>query len=142
MITSLWVFPIVVMLLGAGSSVMAEVVVVANKSASLTHLNVDQVKSIFLKKTDKLPDGTPVVVMDLPRGNEIRNEFYRKTVKKTSKQLKAYWAKRIFAGRGVPNEIQSSESAVKRWISRDVSHIGYISAGAVDGSVKVLLSLP
>ena len=56
--------------------------------------------------------------------------------------MKSYWAKRIFTGKGTPNDIQHSESDVKSWVAGGADHIGYVSASAVDDSVKVLLRLP
>ena len=58
---------------------------------------------------------------------------------KDASQIKAYWAKRVFTGKGTPPEIKPSESAVVRWVAGGSGRIGYVSAGAVDGSVRVLL---
>lgn len=126
----------------AGPYATAEVVVVANKSAPVRSLNIEQVKSIFLKKTDTFPDGTPVVAVDLPYDNEVREEFYQKAVNKRASQVKSYWAKRVFTGKGSPNNTKKNDSAVKRWVASGANRLGYIDANSVDGSVKVMLRLP
>jgi len=120
----------------------AEVVVIGNKGSSVSSLSADQASAIFLKKTDSFPDGTPVVAVDLPNDNPVRDEFYDKATHKNANQVKSYWAKRIFTGKGTPNDIQHSESDVKSWVAGGADHIGYVSAAAVDDSVKVLLRLP
>jgi len=129
-------------LMSVGSFAAAEVVVIANKSAPVSSISVDQAKSIFLKKSDSFPDGTSVVAVDLPADDAVRDEFYQKATNKNANQVKSYWAKRVFTGKGTPNDTQGSESAVKSWVASGANHIGYVSAGAVDGSVKVLLRLP
>lgn len=129
-------------LICANTHAAAEVVVIANKSAPVSSISVEQAKSIFLKKTSTFPDGSSVIAVDLPDDNSVRDEFYQKATNKNPNQVKAYWAKRVFTGKGTPNDIQNSESAVKRWVADGSSHIGYISPAAVDGSVKVLLRLP
>jgi hypothetical protein len=120
----------------------AEVVVIGNKGAPVSSISVDQASAIFLKKADSFPDGTSVVAVDLPNDNPVRDEFYEKATHKNASQVKSYWAKRIFTGKGTPNDIQHSESEVKSWVASSANHIGYISADAVDDSVKVLLRLP
>jgi ABC-type phosphate transport system substrate-binding protein len=129
-------------LLCAESYASAEVVVIASKSAPVSSLSVEQAKSIFLKKVEALPDGSSVIAVDLPADNAVRDEFYEKATNKNANQVKAYWAKRIFTGKGTPNDIQNSESSVKKWVASGGNHIGYVSPDAVDGSVKVLLRLP
>ncbi len=129
-------------LFGVSSTVMAEVVVIANKAAPVTSLSVDQVSAIFLKKSDSFPDGSTVMAVDLPNDNAIRDEFYQKAAHKNTNQVKSYWAKRIFTGKGSPNDTQNDEASVKSWVSSSINHIGYVSSAAVDDSVKVLLRLP
>jgi len=129
-------------LLSVSINVMAEVVVIVNKSAKVSSLSVDQVSAIFLKKSDTFPDGSAAVAIDLPNGDSIRDEFYEKATNKNANQVKSYWAKRIFTGKGTPNDTQDSEGDVKSWVASDASHIGYASAAAVDDSVKVVLRMP
>lgn len=129
-------------LLGADSFAAAEVVVITNKSTPVSSLTADQVTAIFLKKTDVFPDGSRVEPIDLPPDHAVRDEFYTKAANKNQNQLKSYWAKRVFTGKGTPNNTQSSENAVKQWVAGGAGRIGYVSPAAVDGSVKVLLKLP
>lgn len=128
--------------LACSGIVAAEVVVIGNKDASVSSISVDQASAIFLKKADSFPDGSPVVAIDLPNDNPVRDEFYEKATHKNANQMKSYWAKRIFTGKGTPNDRQHSESEVKSWVASGANHIGYVSADAVDDSVKVLLRLP
>lgn len=120
----------------------ASVVVIGNSSSSMSSLNKKQVKDIFLGKVKTLPDGTKVEVVDLKVGHSTRNKFYRLVVKKNSNQLKAYWAKLVFSGKGAPPNALNSDSAVKSWVAAAPGRIGYINPESLDSSVKVLLTAP
>lgn len=138
---------ITVLLLAIGLSlatfvVNAEVVVIASAGSPVASLTSEQVAAIFLKRTNKLPDGTAVEAIDLPEGSTIRDEFYEKAAAKNPSQLKAYWAKRIFTGKGQPNDVLTSEAAVKSWVVSGSGRLAYVSPASVDDSVKVLLKLP
>ena len=129
-------------LLFAAFSANAEIAVIANSGESVSALTEDQAKAIFLKKNLTLPNGEPVMAVDLPEDNQLRNEFYEKVAGKTPSQLKAYWAKLVFTGKGTPNEAKSSEAGVLSWVGGGTGRIGYVSADKVNGSVKVLLRVP
>ncbi len=129
-------------LLGLGINSNAEVLVIGNKSSAIANLSAKQVKALFLGKSLKLPDGQKATVVDLPVGNPLRNEFYTKLIHKNSSQIKAYWAKRIFTGRGTPPKSLSSQNAVVDWVSGGPGRIGYVDSSALNDKVTVLLRQP
>lgn len=111
----------------------AEVVVVgAPSSAALT---LDQVADFYLGKASSRP------VLDLPDANPTRIEFDHKALDKDVGQVKALWARLTFTGRGQPPKEVADAAAVKKAIAANPAAIGYIDSAAVDGSVKVLLTL-
>jgi hypothetical protein len=59
-------------------------------------------QDIFLGKTARFPDGSQAVPVDQSEGTIVRDEFYNKLVGKSAAQMKAYWSKIIFTGRGQP----------------------------------------
>lgn len=126
-------------LTGAMAAANAEVVVIGNSAAA--SLSQQDVQDIFLGKANTMPDGTPVEAVDLSEGNVTRDEFYQKALNRTASQIKSYWAKRVFTGKGVPLNTISSDGAAKAWVNAGEGRIAYIDAGSVDGSVKVLLRL-
>ena len=129
-------------LLGLGINSSAEVLVIGNKNSAVTNLSAKQVKAIFLGKTLKLPNGQKAMVVDLPVGNPLRDEFYTKVIHKNSSQIKSYWAKRIFTGRGTPPKTLSSPHAVVDWVSGGPGRIGYVDSSALNDKVIVLLRQP
>jgi len=111
----------------------AEIAVVTHRSTSVSSVSTNDAKKIFLGKKRSFK---PV---DQKNGSAVHKEFYQKVVKKNPSQLKSYWSKMIFSGKGTPPKEMGNDAAVKQWISSNPGSIGYIHGTAVDQSVKVLL---
>lgn len=107
-------------------------VIVNPKNASAP--SSEQIANIFLGKSNDL------VGVDLPDGNGVRDAFYQKVTGKDGAQLKAYWAKLVFTGKAQALKEFSSDAEVKKYVAANPTAIGYIDKGAVDGSVKVVLT--
>lgn len=115
---------------------MAQIVVVASPQSATNSLTSDQVSQVYLGISTNF---TPI---DQPDSSPIRGEFYKKVTGKEPSQVKAIWSKLVFTGKGkLPKEYPSSAD-VKKAVSADPNAIGYIEKSAVDGSVKVLLTIP
>ena len=128
-----------VLSLGTGA-VAADVVAVVSSQSPVIALRKNQIANIFLRKTSRFPDGRPAVPIDQAEGSAARDEFYRKFAGMSAAQVKAHWAKVIFTGRGRPPKEVVNSIEVKRQIAHNPNAIGYIEAGAVDDSVRVLRS--
>ncbi len=76
--------------------------------------------------------------IDQSEGANARHEFYRKIVNKSESQLKSYWSRLIFTGKGQAPQVVGSNDDVKSIISNNPNLIGYIDSSAVDASVKVI----
>lgn len=124
------------LLLCASRAGQAELVVIGNLQAPANALNIDQVSQVFLGVSTSY---TPV---DQTDASPLRAEFYKKVTGKEPGQVKAIWSKLVFTGKGkLPKEYASSAD-VKKAVSADPNAIGYIEKSAVDGSIKVLLTVP
>jgi ABC-type phosphate transport system substrate-binding protein len=86
-----------------------------------------------------LPGGGAIVAIDQADGSSVRDEFYHKAVGKTPAQVKAYWSKQIFSGKGHPPKEAGDSAIVKGLVAGDANLIGYIDKGALDTTVKSLL---
>jgi ABC-type phosphate transport system substrate-binding protein len=104
----------------------------------MTTLSKSQVADIFLGKTRRFPDGAPAKPLDQAEGSTVRNEFYVKIVGQSAAQMKAYWSKIIFTGRGQPAPTVSNGVEMKKWIVENPTAIGYIDRSLVDDTVKVV----
>jgi len=118
----------------ACTSAVAQVVVVGAKSPAGT-LSKEQVADAFMGKMSGMEP------IDQAEGNPIREEFYPKAVGKTASQVKSYWSKLFFSGKGnIPKEYPSS-AEVKKALAVDPKAIGYIEKSAVDAGIKVVFEV-
>lgn len=125
-------------LLTATSVAQAGVVVVMSSKSDVSSLSKAQVAQIFMAKTDALPNGRVAKPVDQAEGSAVRNEFYDKVADKSAAQMKAYWSQLTFTGKAQPPRKVSGDAAVKAALGDNPAAVGYISDGAVDGSVKVV----
>jgi ABC-type phosphate transport system substrate-binding protein len=118
----------------------AEVVVVVSSKSSVAELTKDQVADIFLGKAATFPQGGQAVPIDLAPGAPNRDEFYTKTTGRSAAQLKSYWAKQSFSGKGTAPKAVAGDDEVKKLIAANPNTISYIDKARVDASVKVVFT--
>jgi ABC-type phosphate transport system substrate-binding protein len=118
--------------------VEADVVTVVSAKSAVGTLSKAQVADIFLGRTNRFPDGAPAMPVDLMEDSPVRDEFYDKIAGKSAAQIKAYWSRIIFTGRGQPPPNVASNVEMKKRISSNLSAIGYIDRSMVDDSVKIV----
>jgi ABC-type phosphate transport system substrate-binding protein len=118
--------------------VKADVVAVVSAKSPITTLTMSQVADIFFGKTSRFPNGVQAFPVDQAEGSAVRDEFYGKVAGKTAAQIKAYWSKIIFTGRGQPPPSVSNSIEMKKRISDNPAAIGYIDRSLVDDSVRVV----
>ena len=116
----------------AVTSANAAVVVIGNPAAADTSIN--DVKKAFLGKGD-----SSIVVYELEEGNPTRSEFHQAVTGKSDAQLKAFWSKQVFTGKGTPPATVSNAAAMKSAIGSNPNAIGYIDEADVDATVKVII---
>jgi ABC-type phosphate transport system substrate-binding protein len=115
-----------------------DVVPVVSAKSHVKDLNADQVADIFLGKTSHFPDGTQAVPIDQAEDSPVREKFYSQFTGKSPAQLKAYWSKIIFTGRGQPPRQVGNSAEAKRFVTQNPNAIAYIDASLVDDTVRVV----
>jgi ABC-type phosphate transport system substrate-binding protein len=122
----------------AGAS--AEVVAVVAASNPVSTLSRREIADIFLGRMIRFPDGREVVPVDQVENSAAREAFYLKFADKSPAQIKAFWSRIIFTGRGQPPPEVSNGVEVKKFIAKHPDAIGYIDQKLVDDSMKVILT--
>jgi ABC-type phosphate transport system substrate-binding protein len=123
----------------ASCAAVADVVAVVSAKSTVTALTSSQVTDIFLSKTSHFPNGVRAEPIDQVDGSAARDQFYAKLAGKTAAQIKAYWSKIIFTGRGQPPPAVANSVEVKKRLALNPAAIGYIEHDLVDDSVRVVL---
>jgi ABC-type phosphate transport system substrate-binding protein len=121
------------LLAGMFGAAQAEIVVVSGPNGDA--LDKDQLANLYLGKTFNRK------LIDLPEGNALRTDFYKKAVDREPAQVKAVWARVVFTGKGQAPLMLPDADMIKKAVATDPKAIGYIDKSQVDGTVKVLMTL-
>ncbi|WP_255857449.1 phosphate ABC transporter substrate-binding protein [Bacterioplanoides sp. SCSIO 12839] len=116
----------------------AEISVIVSSNNHNDSLDKDNISRVFLGKTKNFPDGSQAVPVDQKAGSSARESFNTNVLGKSSSQLKAYWSRLIFTGKGTPPKESGDDLAVKKLVAENPNLIGYVNSETVDGSVKVV----
>ena len=122
------------------SAAYADVAVIVSANNANATIDADTLSRIFLGKTSNFPDGNQAIPVDQTEGSAARESFNDKVLGKNSSQLKAYWSRLIFTGKGTPPKESGGDADVKALVANNPNTIGYIDSSAVDGTVKVVYS--
>ena len=125
-------------ILVASERLPADEVAVVSAKSTVTTLSKSQVANIFLGKTSRFPDGRQAVPIDQSEGSPARDEFYACITGKSAAQMKAYWSKIIFTGRGQPPKAVPGSSEIKKIVVANPDAIGYIEPKLVDDTLRVV----
>lgn len=128
-------------LLAISTSAFSDISIITHPSNDAS-INAKQISKLFLAKSKKFPGGGEAVPIEQSDGSPTRAQFHKSITKKDEAQLKSYWSRIVFTGKGQPPKEVDSDSEVMALISKNPSMIGYVDSSAVDGSVKVVLTSP
>ncbi|MFC3033833.1 phosphate ABC transporter substrate-binding protein [Pseudoalteromonas fenneropenaei] len=119
------------------ASAQAGVAVIVHPSND-SALDVAAINRIFTGKEKAFTNGNKVIPIGQEATSPATDEFNEKVLNKTAAQLKAYWSKLVFTGKGTPPKEVSNDAEVIKLVAANPDTIGYVSSSAVDGSVKVI----
>ena len=131
----------VVILLSVSTGTFAGISVITHPSNG-DSISAKQASKLFLGKSKKFPGGGQAVPIEQADGSAARSEFHASVTKKKPSQLKAYWSRIVFTGKGQPPKEVRSDEEVIALISKSPNMIGYVDSSAVTNSVKVVLTAP
>jgi len=115
----------------------AEIAVVVHPS-NASAIDSSAISRIFLGKLKSFDGGGQAVPINQESSTSATDEFNSKVLNKSGSQLKSYWSKLVFTGKGTPPKVVANDAEVISLISANPNLIGYIDAAAVTGTVKVI----
>lgn len=126
----------------SASAAQAQLAIIVNPSNPIGVLSMEETRDIYLGKKNHFPNGEVAIPVDQSEESIDRHSFYKKVIKKEAGQIKAYWAKLVFANRGTPPEVIGTAPEVKAWVASHKEAIGYIDDSLLDLSVKLVSMVP
>ena len=116
------------------------VVVSAQASEDMVReaLNPDTLTQIYKRKKILWRRGGRIVPVNLPADSPLRQQFSTQILKQPPEALDVYWNQQYFQG-VLPPHVLASEAAVRRFVAQTENAIGYLSACAVDDSLRTLM---
>jgi len=115
-------------------------IVIVHPSNAST-INAKQIAKIFLGKQKSFPGGEKALPLNQSEGSAVRSDFASAVLNKNDEQVKAYWTKRVFTGKGTPPKEVIDDATVIAMVADNPSYIGYVSDSAnLDDNVRVLYS--
>lgn len=117
----------------------AELFVVVNAN-NPNAVSESDIRRIFLGKMKSFADGSEVIPLNFSDGAPLTDAFNDKVLGKTQTQLKSYWSRLIFTGKGTPPQVISSVDEILELVSSNPNFIAYTDKTS-DG-VKVVATIP
>jgi len=117
--------------------VFADIAVIVHPSNS-NSMDASAISRLFLGKSKKFPDGSVAIPLNQIEASNATGQFNSKALKKSSSQLKAYWSKLVFTGKGSPPKSVDNNDAVLDLVASNPNIIGYVDSNVLTDKVKVL----
>lgn len=117
---------------------LAEIVIIVHPENEISEISHKQVVDYYMGRLRFFPNGQRVLPLDQSMNSLSRKQFYLKLTGKTIPQINAYWARLLFAGRATPPAQLQGKRDVIDTVSSNKSAIGYVLAGDLPDSVKIV----
>jgi hypothetical protein len=134
-----WVILLAMVPLGWASMPAAHApgfVVVVNQSNSVTTLSLTDLQRMFRKQTRMWPHGETVVPVDWDATSEIRQEFSKRVLNRSVREMGEYWVQQSITQGLTPPTTLRSARAILRFVASVPGAIGYVPAVDLDDTVK------
>ena len=128
-----------ILLLLFGAPVVSEEIVIIVSPDNTESLEIEDVARIYLGKRSRFPGGGNVIPLDINPGDPAYGAFALRVLKKTPTQLRAYWAKRIFTGKGKPPRVVTNAQEMLQLVQGNSQFLGYAGREHLNDSVRQIL---
>ncbi len=101
--------------------------IIVNSQNPMNTISRSKIADFFLKKTKTWPDGVPQKFFDRSDDSDLRKDFIRAVIHKSSRDIETYWiGQKLYSGLSAPTQV-SSDTMVEIMVSRFPGGIGYVS---------------
>lgn len=128
-------------LVGISSFSVADNLVIISSPENVEQLNLDDVARIFLGKVTQYPSGETVEPIDIDPTHPSYERFAQIVLNKSPSQLRAYWAKQIFTGKGRPPQVVASARDLQDIVASDSRYLSYINSEDIENDLRWIIEL-
>jgi hypothetical protein len=122
--------------LGAGQDNPLKVIV--NPAAELSELHRDDLARIYLGKKTLWDTGTRIQPCLLNEKSPVTKQFLETDLRKTVRQYRAYWKRRLFSGGGIAPRTFRTSAQVLDFVVANEGAIGVVEATVDDDRIVVV----
>ena len=119
-----------------GQFAFSDLLVITRSDTAVDDVTTIELVELWLGQA-KTIRGVRLEAMDLDEQEPLRSRFYQEVIGMTDRQLKAYWAKRVFMGKGFPPRMLQ-RSSIENWVGAAADRIGYIDGEVIDATLKIV----
>jgi hypothetical protein len=127
-------------IVAAEELVAPRIAVVVGEKSFITHVSVDDLRELYLRRTRLWPNGTRAIPINLPPDNPVRERFSQLVLGRAREDLVSYWNARYFEGI-TPPVVLLSAKAIRNYLAVEPAAIAYVPAEEVDETCRTLLVL-
>jgi hypothetical protein len=116
-----------------------QIVIVMSKDAAFDTIKKREVERLFLAKSKRLPSGKKAIVVE-PKEKQLKSHFYKKVLRKSEIQMRSYWAKMVFTGKGTPPKQVRIED-ISAYLASHENAIAYLDKSQVTSELKIIMEI-
>ena len=116
------------------------IVVVVSANSPVQQLSRADISALYLGTLGSNETAHRLRPLDLEDGS-ARDSFYSYLVNRSRNQLRAYWSRMVFTGKGKPPRAYPPD-AIRQALQADPSVIAYLPRSELNDDMRALLTLP
>ncbi len=112
--------------------------IIVNPEVEVSSLSQAELARIYLGKKTFWKSGSRISPSLLHEKSQLTKLFLEESVRKTVRQYRAYWKRRLFSGQGTAPKTFASSKQVANYVADNPGAIGVVDASFTDNRVKVV----
>ena len=116
------------------------IVVVVSANSPVQQLSRADISALYLGTLGSNEAAHRLRPLDLEDGS-ARDSFYSYLVNRSRNQLRAYWSRMVFTGKGKPPRVYPLD-AIRQALQADPGVIAYLPRSELNDDMRALLTLP
>jgi len=122
----------------SGSAAQETIRIIVNPEVDVSRLSQAEIARIYLGKKTFWESGSRIAPSLLNEKSPLTEAFLEVNVRKTVRQYRAYWKRRLFSGKGTAPKTFGSSKQVANYVVDNPGAIGVVDAVFADERVKVV----